>query len=124
MGDPSVRDPTSKKTECPFGSVRKVFGRINEREEYCAFKKFKVGLTIFAPCEGDPVHVHENSEEFSYIIQGRGMQLNKEGQIVDCYEKGDVKFVLAGVYHGGFCCSDEPLVMLCAYSEGGELSKE
>lgn len=126
LGDPAKRYTYIREdgTEGTFGSIRKVFRCINEREEYCGSKKFKVGLTIFAPGEGGPVHVHEEAEEFSYIIQGKGVQLNREGEIVGYYEKGDVKFVPAGAYHGGFCISDEPLVMIWAYSEGGELPKE
>lgn len=126
LGDPSLRYTYIKEdgTEGTFGSVRKVFRCINEREEYGASEKFKVGITIFAPGEGGPVHVHENSEEFSYIIQGRGVQLDKDNKIVGYYEKGDIKFVPKGAYHGGFCISDEPMVMLWAYSEGGELPKE
>lgn len=104
-----------------FGSSRKVFRCINEREEYGASTKFRVGLTIFAPGEGGPVHVHEDAEEFSYIIQGSGAQLDKDGRVIGRFEKGDVKFIPAGVYHGGFCDSDEPLVMVWAYSEGGQL---
>ncbi len=126
LGDSSLRYEYIKPdgTKGTFGSVRKVFRCINEREEYGASTKFKVGLTIFAPGEGGPVHVHENSEEFSYIIQGSGVQLDRDGNIVGTYQAGDVKFVPAGAYHGGFCTSDEPMVMLWAYSEGGELPKE
>lgn len=126
LGDSSMRYTYKKAdgTEGTFGSIRKVFRCINEQEEYGGSTKFKVGLTVFAPGEGGPVHVHENSEEFSYIIQGGGIQLDREGNIVGTYEKGDVKFVPAGAYHGGFCTSDEPLVMLWAYSDGGELPKE
>ena len=126
LGDPSLRYEYIKEdgTKGTFGSCRKVFRCINERDEYGASTKFKVGLTIFAPGEGGPVHVHENSEEFSYIIQGKGVQLDKEGHIVGYYEKGDVKFVPAGAYHAGFAIGDEPMVMLWAYSEGGELPKE
>lgn len=125
LGDPTVRYTYIKEdgTEGTFGSVRKVFRCINGQKEYGESKKFKVGLTIFAPGEGGPVHVHEESEEFSYIIQGGGVQLDREGNIVGRYEKGDVKFIPAGAYHGGFCTSDEPMVMLWAYSEGGELPK-
>lgn len=126
IGDPALQYEYTKEdgTIGTFGSVRKVFRCINEREEYGASQKFKVGLTIFAPGEGGPVHIHENSEEFSYIIQGKGVQLDRDGNIVGYYEKGDVKFVPAGVYHGGFAIGDEPLVMLWAYSEGGELPKD
>lgn len=79
LGDSSLRYEYTKPdgTKGTFGSVRKVFRCINEREEYGASTKFKVGLTIFAPGEGGPVHVHENSEEFSYIIQGSGVQLDR-----------------------------------------------
>ncbi len=101
------------------GYMRKVFRCINE--ELTGSKKFKVGVPVFAPGEGGPVHVHENAEEFSYIIQGGGVQLDKDGNVCGHYEKGDIKFVPAGAYHGGYCDSDEPLVMLWAYSEGGEL---
>lgn len=101
------------------GSYRKVFRCINK--ELCGSEKFVVGLTVFAPGEGGPVHVHHDAEEFSYIIQGSGVQLDKDGNICGRYEKGDVKFVPAGVYHGGRCDSDEPLVMIWAYSAGGTL---
>ena len=126
LGDPSLRYNYIKEdgTAGTFGSVRKVFRCINERPEFGGSTKFKVGLTIFAPGEGGPVHVHENSEEFSYIIQGSGVQLDRDGNIIGYHEKGDVKFIPAGAYHGGFCTSDEPMVMLWAYSEGGELPKE
>ena len=52
-GDSSLRYEYIKPdgTKGTFGSVRKVFRCINEREEYGASTKFKVGLTIFAPGE-------------------------------------------------------------------------
>ena len=126
IGDPSLRYEYVKEdgSKGTFGSMRKVFRCITDDEKYGGSTKFRVGLTIFAPGEGGPVHVHDNAEEFSYIIQGKGVQLDREGKIVGYYEKGDVKFVPKGVYHGGFAIGDEPMVMVWAYSEGGELPKE
>ena len=126
LGDPSLRYEYTNEdgTKGTFGSIRKVFRCVTEDEKYGGSTKFRVGITIFAPGEGGPVHVHEDAEEFSYVIQGKGVQLDKDGKVVGRYEKGDVKFVPKGVYHGGFNCGDEPMVQIWAYSEGGVLPTE
>ena len=121
LGNPELRYEYTNEdgTKGTFGSVRKVFRVINK--ELTGSEKFVVGIAVFAPGEGGPVHVHENAEEFSYIISGGGVQLDKDNRICGYYKKGDFKFVPRGAYHGGFCTSDEPMVQLFCYSTGGEL---
>ena len=121
LGDPKLRYEYTRPdgTKGTFGSCRKIFRVINK--DLTGSEKFVVGIAIFAPGEGGPVHVHDDAEEFSYIISGGGVQLDKDYHVVGEYKKGDFKFVPAGAYHGGFCTSDEPMVQLFAYSSGGEL---
>ncbi len=76
LGNPELRYEYTNEdgTKGTFGSVRKVFRVINK--ELTGSEKFVVGIAVFAPGEGGPVHVHENAEEFSYIISGGGVQLD------------------------------------------------
>ena len=91
LGNPELRYEYTNEdgTKGTFGSVRKVFRVINK--ELTGSEKFVVGIAVFAPGEGGPVHVHENAEEFSYIISGGGVQLDKDNRICGYYKKGDFK---------------------------------
>ena len=124
IGDPSQRIEYTREdgTKGTYGNCRKIFRIVNDKLHHS--EKFVLGIAVFAPGEGGMVQVHENAEEFSYIISGGGSHLDKDNKVCGHFTTGDVKFVPKGAYHGAFCDSDEPLVMLFGYSAGGELPKK
>jgi len=96
------------------GNVRKVYRIITT--EY-----FRVGIAFFTPGEGGAVHVHENSEEFSYSLSGGGMALGENDTPLGEQSPGKIKWNPAGSFHGGKTGDDGISVKIWAYSAGGEL---
>jgi quercetin dioxygenase-like cupin family protein len=100
------------------GTLREVFRCITDKT---GSTQFRVGISVFNPGEGAPPHVHPDTEEWNYVIQGTGIQLGENGEELFTFTKGDVRFIPKGVYHGGRIIGDEPYIVLWCYPAGGEL---
>ena len=117
---PRIIDPMLNAKEVVWlGSdkrnIRKVY-RILETESV------RVGLALFCPGEGGSVHWHENSEEFSYSIQGGGNAVPVDNQPLAHQGKGMIKWNPVGSHHGGATSSDAGVsVKIWAYCPIAEL---
>lgn len=116
---PRIIDPIKDSEEVVWlgekgGTVRKVYKVITTD---C----FRVLYAMFTPGEGGSVHVHENSEEFSYSISGGSSALGKDGIYIGEQTAGTLKWNPVGSYHGGKTGYNGVSVKLAVYSAGGEL---
>lgn len=83
---------------------------------------FRIGIVHIAPGEGHgSTHVHENAEQFNYVISGEGVLLGENGHEVGRFKRGHVIFVPEGVPHGFVNDSDETLEMVYVCSKDAVL---
>ncbi len=82
-----------------------------------------VGYAVFPPSTGaHDLHYHENAEEFTYYLRGRGLRTVGDEQIE--VKAGDFGYVPAGVPHGMRNLSDtEPIELICVYMGAPSVEK-
>lgn len=116
---PRIIDPIQDADEAVWlgseqGTVRKVYRILTT-------PYFRVGMAFFTPGEGGSVHVHENSEEFSYSLTGGSTALGEGDVLLGQQTPGTIKWNPAGAFHGGKTLDGGISLKLWAYSAGGEL---
>lgn len=83
---------------------------------------FRIGIIEIAPGEGHgSTHVHENAEQFNYVIEGEGVLLGEGGKEVGRFKRGNVIFFPEGVPHGYVNDGDKPLKMVFVCSKDAVL---
>ena len=100
------------------GMRRKVFRLINH--DLVGSKHFTMGVTIFEPGERCQMHNHPGSEEIDYILKGRALAIDPEGN-EKILEANDVMFIPEGEFHQHVSIGDEPLWLLWVYTPQGHL---
>lgn len=95
------------------GMRRKVFRLVSK--ELVDSKHFCMGVTVFEPGERCQMHNHPGSEEIDFIIKGRAMAIDKDGNQT-IMETNDVMFISEGECHQHVSIGDEPLWLLWVYT--------
>lgn len=98
------------------GMRRKVFRFVSPE---IGSSKFMAGITIFEPGEASSYHVHPDSEEINYVIEGSGL-LVSEGEEAE-FQSGQAMWVPPGVHHQHQNTGRTPLRLLWAYTPQAEL---
>ena len=69
----------------------------------------EVFIVVLEPGEAPPLHVHHDTEQIFYVMEGNG--LLQIGDHPECYpvKPGDVVHIPPHTYHRIFCDGDKPL---------------
>lgn len=104
MSDKQYVFPTSKTIHYRFPTH--VNDLVIDRADATASEVF---IVVLEPGEAPPLHVHHDTEQIFYVLEGKGLL-----QIGDTTERlavvpGDVCRIPPSTYHRIFCDSDKPL---------------
>lgn len=73
---------------------------------------YEVGFYEILPGEGVPVHVHEQGEEFAYVLHGEGLLVSENEYVIGNLPEGKLVYVPEGAYHGYINTGVQPLELL------------
>lgn len=94
--------------ELPGGS----WSRMVVTEQTTGSATASLGYSVFTPGT-DLTPVKHETEEFAYVISGRG-ELRLDGEVVP-FQAGDGLFIPAGVWHGVANTGDQDVVMVFGF---------
>jgi mannose-6-phosphate isomerase-like protein (cupin superfamily) len=73
----------------------------------------EVFIVVLEPGEAPPLHVHHDTEQIFFVIEGKGLLQIGDGAERFAVAPGDVVRIPPSVFHRIFCDGDKPLRYLC-----------
>lgn len=101
------------------GQITKLYRLVGTEQIPAQF--FHIGVYVVLPGESVPVHRHPDGEEFAFVLQGRGVLLEEDGQEAGVMEKGKLVHVPPDAFHGYRNLETVPMELLVWCSRGADL---
>ena len=102
------------------GQIAKLYRLVGTERIPAQF--FHIGVYVILPGESVPVHQHPDGEEFVFVLQGRGILLEEDGQEVGAMEQGKLVHVPPAAFHGYLNSEPVPMELLVWCSKGAGLA--
>ncbi len=80
----------------------------------CEAETSEAFLTVLEPGEAQPPHVHHDTEQIFYVLQGKGtLLIGDDNPLHFSVKPGDLVRIPPHTFHRVHCESQEPVVYLC-----------
>ena len=107
-------DPTTIPTwTFDWGIIKPLIATENTADAGCSLMH-----VILFPGKGHDRHNHPESDEFLYVLSGRGDQMVDDGEPFPVVP-GDTVWIPRGIFHSTVNRSYEPMVILACYAPAG-----